>query len=118
MTAPRTNHTAIDFKAIAAAALHRSETLVSDWLPNGKRNGKEWTACNPTRDDRHPGSFKVNLHTGAWGDFSTGDKGGDLIGLYAYIRRLEPAQAARELAEQIGMDTTTKNEKRPQPSNP
>lgn len=117
MTAPRTNHTPIDFKAIAAAALHRSETLVSDWLPNGKRNGQEWTARNPTRDDRHFGSFKVNLRTGAWGDFSTGDKGGDLIGLYAYLHRLEPVQAARELAERIGMDTATHSGKRSQPGN-
>lgn len=81
----------INFPAIAAAALARSEALVSGWLPDGKREGKEWTARNPTRDDQHAGSFRINLDTGQWLDFATGDKGGDLISLYAYLNRLNQA---------------------------
>ena len=50
MTAPRVKK--LDFKDIAARALARSESLVSELLPDGKRNGAEWTARNPTRDDR------------------------------------------------------------------
>ncbi len=103
MTSPRPDSESIDFKAIAAAALARSETLVSGWIPDGKRKGEEWIARNPTRDDQHAGSFNINLDTGRWLDFATGDSGGDLISLYAYLNRLNQGQAARALAEQIGM---------------
>ena len=49
------------------------------------------------------GSFKVHLITGHWADFATGDKGGDLVSLYAYLHRLKNGQAARELADQLGI---------------
>ncbi|HRD67915.1 MAG TPA: DUF6371 domain-containing protein, partial [Candidatus Competibacter sp.] len=113
MTAPRIDHEPIDFKNIATAALARSETLVSGWLPDGKREGEEWTARNPTRDDQHAGSFKINLATGQWLDFATGDSGGDLIGLYAYLNRLNQGQAARELAERIGANGNPKSSPHP-----
>ena len=115
MTVPHVNK--IDFKGIAAAVLARSDTLVSELLPDGKRNGAEWTARNPTRDDRHPGSFKVNLDSGIWRDFSTEDGGGDLISLYAYLRRVDQGTAARELAERFGLAGDTKSGKRPKSGN-
>jgi putative DNA primase/helicase len=115
MTAPHVNK--IDFKGIAAAVLASSETLVSELLPDGKRNGAEWTARNPTRDDRHPGSFKVNLDSGIWRDFSTEDGGGDLISLYAYLHRVDQGTAARELAERFGLAGDTKSGKRPKSGN-
>ncbi|TBW39299.1 hypothetical protein EYW49_07380 [Siculibacillus lacustris] len=62
-----------DAAHIGAPAGHRSATP-----PLGTRS-------NPTRTDHRPGSFKVNLRTGRWGDFSTGDKGGDLIALAAFL---------------------------------
>lgn len=94
----------IDFRAIAAAALAQAESLVREWLPDGKREGAEWTALNPTRNDQHPGSFKINLHTGRWSDFADNASGGDLISLYAYLHRLNQGQAARDLAARLGMD--------------
>jgi hypothetical protein len=69
----------IDFAAIKAAALRTLPLLLSRWLPDGKQVGTEWVARNPKRADRHAGSFKVNLRTGRWGDFATGDFGGDPI---------------------------------------
>ena len=45
--------------------------------------GHEWVAKNPTRADRHAGSFSVNLRSGKWADFATGDKGGDVVALAA-----------------------------------
>ena len=45
--------------------------------------GHEYVARNPTRADRRPGSFKINLRTGRWADFATGDKGGDPVSLAA-----------------------------------
>ena len=75
----------IDFHAIAAAALAQAESWVREWLPDGRMAGSEWTARNPTRNDEHPGSFKINLTTGRWADFADNASGGDLISLYAYL---------------------------------
>lgn len=98
----------VDFAAIAAAALHHAERLVAAWLPDGERRGDEWAACNPTRADHRRGSFSVNVRTGAWADFATGDRGGDLISLCAYLRHAgAQAAAARELAAELGMDSAT-----------
>lgn len=91
------------FEVIANACLARAERLVVEWLPEGRREGQEWVALNPTRADSHLGSFKVNLVTGHWADFATGDKGGDLISLYAYLRGLKNGQAATQLMEILGM---------------
>ena len=56
---------------------------------------------NPTRNDRHPGSFKVNLRSGVWSDFATGDAGGDPISLFAYLNGLSQLEAARSLAQEL-----------------
>jgi len=94
----------IDFVAIKQAALRRALPLLKEWLPNGHLEGDEYVACNPTRADNNPGSFKVNLKTGAWSDFATNDKGGDLISLFAYLRNMSQGNAARELAGRLGLN--------------
>ncbi len=115
--APRTLYPPLDFKNIAALALAQAEALVRQWLPDGKRQGDEWVALNPTRADHSPGSFKVNLAVGIWCDFATGEKGNDLISLYALLNdRMGHGQAARELAELLGIDTGTPTERRQQDS--
>jgi hypothetical protein len=69
----------IDFEAINRAALAALSAILRRLLPEGRIIGGEWVARNPTRADRRPGSFKINLRTGRWADFATGDKGGDPI---------------------------------------
>ena len=91
------------FDAINRAALASFEILVARWLPDGRREGNEWTARNPRRADRNVGSFKVNLRNGKWADFATGDKGGDPISLAAYLGGLSQSEAARRLAECLGI---------------
>lgn len=95
----------LPFEAIAAAALTRADALVSQWLPDGKREGHEWKALNPMRADGRVGSFSINLTTGAWGDFASDDKGGDLVSLYAYLfTGGDQGNAARELAVKVGIE--------------
>jgi hypothetical protein len=94
----------IAFRRIAAAALSHSETIVPRWLPGGRRLGREWVCRNPTRVDRSAGSFRCSLHNAKWSDFATGDKGGDLISLAAYIFNLSQAEAALRVAEMLGVD--------------
>lgn len=84
----------IPFDTIAAAAL----PYVQEWLPGGRREGPEWVALNPRRGDKALGSFKVNLTTGAWADFASGDSGGDAVSLWAYLHHDgDQGEAAKEL---------------------
>lgn len=100
-TAPRR----IAFRRIADAALARADEIVGRWLPDGRREGVEWVARNPTRADHRAGSFKINLRTGRWGDFSTGDKGGDLVALAALLfTDGDMGEAAKKVAEMLGLD--------------
>jgi len=94
----------IAFASIAVAALAHADTLTRRWLPNGRREGAEWVALNPTRTGKRKGSFKVNLRTGRWCDFATGDAGGDLIALAAYLFHLDQVDAARKIAAALGID--------------
>lgn len=94
----------IDFQGIANAALNAAHTLVPSWLPQGRRDGHEYKALNPTRADSKIGSFSVNLNTGAWADFATDDKGADLISLYAYLFGLKQGEAAKAVARDLNMD--------------
>ena len=90
----------IDFSGIAAALLARAESLVPEWLPGGRRQGREWV-CGDSSGGKGR-SFSVNLESGAFADFATDVRGGDLIALYATIHTLSQAEAAFELAEKIG----------------
>ena len=94
----------IDFDTINQAALQHGQVLLREWLPDGRLQGHEWEARNPTRDDHKPGSFKINITTGQWSDFATPDKGSDLIALYAYLNRLSQGEAARALAQRLGLE--------------
>ena len=93
----------IDFDRVNRAALARLPEILERWLPDGHRQGGEWLARNPTRADRQPGSFAINLKTGRWADFATGDKGGDATSLAAHLHGLTQLEAARRLAEMLGI---------------
>ena len=91
------------FAEVARAALAQAETLVSAWLPGGKQHGSEYVTRNPTRQDAAAGSFSINLLTGAWSDFATGDAGGDLISLFAFLNGLTQGKASYQLSRQLGV---------------
>ncbi len=93
----------IDFGAINAVALASLPTLLRRWLPDGRQVGREYVARNPRRADRRPGSFKINLRSGKWGDFATGDAGGDVVRLAAYLSGTGQAEAARALGDMLGV---------------
>ena len=98
------NNKRVDIKQVAAAAQNMADTLVPEWLRDGKRESHEWVALNPTRHDGKAGSFKVNLVTGAWSDFACGDSGGDLVSLYRYLFGFQSqVEAAKALAERVGV---------------
>jgi hypothetical protein len=92
----------VDFAFIRNLAFRQCTTLVMAWLPDGRREGDEWVALNPTRPDGAKGSFKINLRTSEWADFATCDKGGDLIALRAYLDGSSQADAAKAIAAELG----------------
>jgi len=94
----------IAFARVNERAMLNAEAVVRGLLPGGRREGLEWVAQNPKRDDHRPGSFKINLATGKWGEFATGERGGDLVSLAAYVTGLNQRDAAIRLAESLGLD--------------
>jgi hypothetical protein len=94
----------VDFERVNRVALARLDEILRRWLPGGRIEGNEYVALNPRRADRRPGSFKVNMRTGRWGDFASGDGGGDPISLAAYLANLGQVEAARELARALGLE--------------
>lgn len=93
----------VAFHLVNEAALAALPTILERWLADGHRDGQEYVARNPTRADRRLGSFKVNLATGRWADFATGDRGGDPVSLAAYLFGLSQADAARRLSDMLGL---------------
>lgn len=94
----------LPFAEIAAKALGQGSLLLAEWLPDGHQAGAEWVALNPTRADSKAGSFSINLNTGLWSDFATGDGGADLVSLCAYLFHQDnQGQAAVALAARFGI---------------
>jgi hypothetical protein len=94
----------VDFQHVNRHALAVLPSLLRRWLPGGRIEGAEYTARNPTRADRRPGSFKVNTRTGRWADFATREAGGDAISLAAYLAGCSQPEAARRLAAMLGIE--------------
>lgn len=102
----------IDFAEVARRSLAFIDQILNDILPDGKIEGAEYVALNPTRPDNALGSFKINRTTGAWSDFATGDAGGDIVSLYAYVCGVSQSEAARALSDSYcGMNETGSGKK-------
>jgi hypothetical protein len=103
-TARRHHFRPIDYGTIARVALPQMLSLARFLVPGGKVIGNEYLALNPTRFDKRLGSFRLNLRTGRWGDFATGDRGGDFVSFVAYVTGLPQWKAALWLARMLGIE--------------
>ena len=74
-------------------------SIVKIVAPDGKLNQKEYVAINPVRPDNTLGSFKINIDTGAWSDFATGDSGGSIVSYVAYCLSISNSSAIKYLEE-------------------
>ena len=104
MTVPSGIRRRIEFARINQVALSNAEAVVRGLLPGGRREGREWVALNPRRADAKLGSFKVNLGSGIWKDFASGDGGADLVSLGAFVAAIGQSEAALRLADALGID--------------
>ncbi|WP_197711013.1 hypothetical protein [Chromatium okenii] len=82
------------FREFSDRNAHYTAAICARYLPTGKKVGNEWVVLNPNRSDSKTGSFKINLDTGRWQDWATGDKG-DLVGLVAYLRGVNNGKATQ-----------------------
>ncbi|MDR3177126.1 MAG: DNA primase, partial [Desulfovibrio sp.] len=90
----------IDFSAINDAALSKPFYLQS-LLPHARVEGREFVAGDIQGS---PGkSFKVNLDTGKWADFATGECGGDIISLVSAQGGIKQGEAARLIADNLAL---------------
>lgn len=96
----------IDFPQINNAALARCPAILEQILPGGRVNGGEYLCADVNGGEGR--SFSVNLQSGLWKDFSGDSKGGrDIVSLVAEQRNLKQGEAARELAQLVGICTET-----------
>lgn len=98
-------YTPIDFAGLNAALLDRAEQLVAAWLPGGKRVGHEYVCADLSGGEGR--SCSVNLKSGAWGDFSAGEAGKDLISLRAAQLGCSQPDAARAIMSELGWAPAT-----------
>ncbi len=102
MIAARKRAGRVDIPAVAQAALPHLAALCARWLPGGRLEGREWTAGSLRGE---PGrSLRVNIQSGRWCDFASGERGGDAVSLAAAIAGTSQIQAARNLARMLGID--------------
>lgn len=103
----------IDFERLAGELLGQARELLPRWFPAGEWRGREFVVGNLQGDPG--GSLSINADTGRWADFADDAKGGDLISLYAAMRGLTQAEAARELsADATGGAMPARRRSRPQ----
>ncbi len=98
---------AIDFEQINRAILVNYRSIITEWLPGGRLEGEQYVVRSPFREDKTPGSFKVNTTSGVFKDFADDSvSGADPINLYAMLKGMSQGDAARELSERYGGNYT------------
>lgn len=102
-------NTPLDFSEIRQRLIADIRSIVRELVPDGRFNGKYWIGRNPTRADKHGGSFWVLMTgqaAGAWRD-EAGVRGvdeGDVVKLVQYCRQLpDLKETRRECLKLLGI---------------
>lgn len=93
-----------ELKAMLQAQI--GEALIRELLPDGRREGRLWSALAPQRADKRRGSFKVFLdhgRFGGWNDYAAGEKG-DLIQLIGLVKGTDVGGAMAWARQRLGLD--------------
>ncbi|MFS9443728.1 toprim domain-containing protein [Legionella pneumophila] len=90
-------------KEISRQLALQAEDVARYLLPNGKRQGSEWSVGSINGEAGE--SLKVHIigeKAGVWCDFATGDKG-DLLDLWAAKHNLKISEAIKEVSLYLGI---------------
>ncbi len=91
-------------KTIAEALESRKVDTLQHLLPAGKIQGHEYVVGSLSGEEGESLKVHLNGKGAVWADFATGDKGGDLLDLWAAVRCSGGLKAAmREAAQWLGM---------------
>jgi len=95
--------TSFEIQSIASAVIPQLECILPNILPGGRLSGREYTCADLSGGTGE--SCKVNVTSGKWSDFATGESGGDPVSLLAAIRGASQSEAAAELSLILGHTT-------------
>ena len=79
----------------------QAETLVSTWLPGGRKRGNEYAVCCPIHQENTP-SFHFNAHKGFFHCFGCGAHG-DIIDLCMVLFRVDTREAIEAFEDMLGL---------------
>ncbi len=98
-----------DFREIVDALNARVEDVARRYAPGGHVRGGQYTTPSPLREDKHAGSFVINLtgsHAGRFYDYATRDSG-DMLDLIQGALNLDRRAALQEAKAFLGMADET-----------
>jgi len=73
--------------------------ILRELVGQGRVEGSDYVALNPRRKDVKLGSFRIDISTGRFHDFATGDSGGSVIDLVMFVYNCGIVDAARRLED-------------------
>lgn len=94
--------TRVDFQNIKQKYRENPLPILRELVGAGEIHGSDYVVLNPRRNDRHRGSFRIKISTGGFYDFATGDKGGSIIDLAAFVYNCGVVEAAAKLGDFLG----------------
>ncbi len=86
-----------DFALIKRKYRDNSIAVLQQLVGQGRIEGSDYVALNPRRKDCKLGSFRIDINTGRFHDFATGDRGGSVIDLAMFVYNCEIVEAAQKL---------------------
>jgi putative DNA primase/helicase len=98
-----------DFRRIKESYRWNPLSALKQLIPNGRIEGNDYVVANPRRNDRKAGSFRIDIVAGRFNDFATGDRGGDIIDLAAFVYNCNAAAAADKLGRLSGFSSLAGN---------
>lgn len=105
----------LDIADLAGKLQLRAESILKGWFPNGKKLGNEFLVGSLSGETGQ--SLRINLDTGMWNDFAiAGDSGGDLVSLYAAMKKITQLSSAKLLADEFNIRTKTERIKKKEPN--
>ncbi|GHT96749.1 hypothetical protein FACS1894122_15330 [Alphaproteobacteria bacterium] len=86
-----------EFEAVKAEYRANPRGFLENLLPDGKVEGRDYVAKNPRRNDKEAGSFRIDINTCRFNDFSSRDHGIGIIDLVMCLDRCDADTACVKL---------------------
>jgi len=88
-----------DFRNIKQKYRENPMAVLQQLVRQGRIEGSDYVALNPRRNDRKLGSFRIDINTGKFYDFATGDRGSSIIDLAMFVYNCGIVEAAQRLED-------------------